>query len=378
MKGEIRNYLIASSILIGSCIGAGVLGIPYVASKSGFLIALFYIFFVGGIILLINLYLGEVALRTNGTHQLSGYTEKYLGTKWRKLMEFAFIFGVYSAIVAYLIGMGESLSFLIFKTLDYSIYFGIFSGFVMMFLLWKGVQGLKRFEKFGVIIVLALLMFILILFTPLIYIENLSSLNFQNIFLPFGVVLFALLSFSAIPLVVHVLRKKKNLLKKVIITSSVVSIIFYSLFAFVVVGFKGGGTPEIATLALGAIFIFLGLFTMFTSYLSIGNALEENFKFDDLMKKKKSWFLASVIPVAIYILISFTNLFSFTKVLSIGGIISGGLTAILILFMAKSAKKKSDRKPEYSIPLNWIVIIFAILVFGIGVVREVLSIFGKA
>jgi len=168
MKGEIRNYLIASSILIGSCIGAGVLGIPYVASKSGFLIALFYIFFVGGIILLINLYLGEVALRTNGTHQLSGYTEKYLGTKWRKLMEFAFIFGVYSAIVAYLIGMGESLSFLIFKTLDYSIYFGIFSGFVMMFLLWKGVQGLKRFEKFGVIIVLALLMFILILFTPLI------------------------------------------------------------------------------------------------------------------------------------------------------------------------------------------------------------------
>ena len=247
-----------------------------------------------------------------------------------------------------------------------------------MFLLWKGVQSLKRFEKFGVIIVLTLLMVILILFTPLIKMENLSSLDFQNILLPFGVVLFALLSFSAIPLVVHVLRKKKNLLKKVIITSSVVSIIFYSLFAFVVVGFKGGGTPEIATLALGAIFIFLGLFTMFISYLSIGNALEENFKFDDLMKKKKSWFLASVIPVAIYILISFTNLFSFTKVLSIGGIISGGLTAILILFMAKSAKKKSDRKPEYSIPLNWIVIIFAILVFGIGVVREVLSIFGKA
>jgi len=59
---------------------------------------------------------------------------------------------------------------------------------------------------------------------------------------------------------------------------------FYSLFALVIVGFKGTQTPEIATLALGVVFIFLGIFTMFTSWLALGNALEESFMFDERFK----------------------------------------------------------------------------------------------
>jgi len=149
-----------------------------------------------------------------------------------------------------------------------------------------------------------------------------------------------------------------------------VCVIFYILFALVVVGFKGSGTPEIATLALGTIFVFLGMFTMFTSWLALGNALEESFMFDERMKKKRAWILTSLIPILIFLIIRFFEFFSFTKILSIGGVVSGGLVAVLILLMIKKAKKKGNRKPEYSIPVNWFIIGFLILIFVLGVVRE--------
>lgn len=369
-----KNYFAASAILIGSCIGAGVLGIPYVASKAGFSVAAFYILFLGGIILLSNLYLGEVALRTKKVHQLAGYAKKYLGKKAGRWMEFALVFGIYASIIAYLIGVGESLSFLFFGNLKYELLFGILFGTFVGLLLWRGMTSLKKYEKVGVAIILCILVLIFVFFAGKVNLQNLNSFDSENIFLPFGVVLFALLSFAAVPEAVYVLRNERKILRKVLITSSIVSIVFYLLFAFIVTGYLGTKTPEVATLALGPIFIILGMFTMFTSHLPLGNALLENFEIDDRIKKKRAWLLASVVPVLIYVLISFSNFFSFTKVLAIGGVVSGGLMAILILFTIKKAKQKSERKPEYSVPLNRVVISVLILIFALGAGKEILSI----
>ena len=110
---------------------------------------------------------------------------------------------------------------------------------------------------------------------------------------------------------------------------------------------------------------------MFTSWLSIGVALEETFMFDERMKRKRAWFYTVFFPLGIFLLIRYFDFFSFTKILSIGGIISGGLAAVLILLMVRKAKKHGDRKPEYSIPVNWFIIISLILVFVLGVLREV-------
>ena len=63
--------------------------------------------------------------------------------------------------------------------------------------------------------------------------------------------------------------------------------------------------------------------------------------------------------------------FSFTKILSIGGVVSGGLTAILILLMVNKAKKKGNRKPEYTIPYRKIISGIIILIFVAAVVREI-------
>lgn len=366
-----KEFLSGVSILVGTCIGAGILGIPYVVSKSGFLIGFAYLILIGLTVLLINLYLGEVILRTKGKHQLVGYAEKYLGKIGKAFMEFSLIFGVYFAIVAYISGVGQSLGILLNSSpFLMSILFSIF----MAFLLWGGLKSLKRFEKWGVGIILLLLVLIFSIFVDKISISNLFYLNFNYLFLPFGVILFAFLSFSIVPEIGFVLKNKKNL-KKVLIFGTLISISLYLLFTFVVVGFKGVNTPEIATLALGPIFIFFGIFTMFTSYFALGNALNDYFKYDESDKGFKSWFLSAILPIFIFLIVSLFRFFSFTKILSIGGVVSGGIAVILILLIVKKAKNEGKKKPEYSIPINWFIIIFLSLIFVAGIIREVISAF---
>jgi len=230
MKIETKKYLAASSVLVGSCIGAGVLGIPFVAARSGFFVAAAYIILVGLMVYSINLYLGEVILRTKGNHQLTGYAKKYLGMKGRHLMEFALIFGVYAGLIAYMLGMGESISYLFFHNTNYSIYFGIGVGLLMSYLIGGGVKSLKKFERIGVSIILGLLLLIIIIFIPKVVMMNILGFNSDFILLPFGVVLFALLSFQIIPEIKIILKGNENKFKKVVTTGTLVSVSFYLFF----------------------------------------------------------------------------------------------------------------------------------------------------
>ena len=370
MKTGTKKYLIASAVMVGSCIGAGVLGIPYVAAQAGLLATIIYILVIGGIIYLVNLYLGEVVLRTKGDHQLIGYVERYLGKKARHIMEFAVVFGIYTALIAYMSGMGQSLSQIFTGSIDYYIYFGVGVGLLMSVLLHGGIKSLKKFEKIGVFIILALLLIIVGVFSPKIAFENLSFFNMNNIFLPFGVVLFSLMSFHSIPEIKIIMKRNEKRFKKVLKTATIVSMSFYILFTIVIIGYKGIDTPQVATLSLGSIFIFLGIFTMFTSYLASGNALRDSFQFDERFNNRTAWALASLVPIGLFLLTQLTNFFSFTKLLSIGGVVSGGIMAIMVLLMIKKAKRNCNRKPEYETPAHWLVIGILILIFLFGVVKE--------
>lgn len=367
-----KKFLAGLAILIGTTIGAGVLGIPYVTAKAGFLISLVYILLIGLIIVLVSLYLGEIVLRTKGNHQLGGYAEKYFGKKGKLIVNFAMIFGTYAAIVAYIFGVGESFSFLFFANSFYSILFGLGFALFMSFLLWRGLKAFKRYEKIGVGIILGLLILIIILFAKDVSFVNLIGNNFNYVFLPFGVILFAFLSFHAIPEINLVLKKDKKPMKKILILGTFISAIFYILFALIVVGFKGTETPEISTLVLGPVFIILGILTMFTSYLSLGNALKDHFSYDNKDKKIKSWFLSAVIPILLFLFVKMFKFFSFVKILSIGGVVSGGIIAISVLLMVRKAKKKGNRKPEFKIPVNWFIIGLLSLIFIAGVFREII------
>jgi len=288
-----KNVPRAIAMLCGTVIGAGVLGIPYVIAQAGFLVGLLSILVLGLAVLFLNLFIGEIVLRTPGNHQLPGYAEKYLGIWGKRVFMLSMIFGIYGALIAYLIGEGRSLSAIFGgEPLLFSLGFFI----IASFLVHKGIKSISKSEGFLVSIVLGLVLLISLFafFSGKFNFTNLySEFSLINFFIPYGVILFSFVGGAAIPEMKECLIKDKTAMKKSIIIGSLIPVLAYVIFAFIVIGVTGINTTEIATVglgeSLGSFALILGnLFAavaMFTSFLTLGLAMKEIYMYDYKMKK---------------------------------------------------------------------------------------------
>jgi tyrosine-specific transport protein len=369
-----KRFLATTFTLTGTIIGAGILGLPYVFAKSGFLAGLFWLIVLGAVMIFVNLCLGEITLRTKGKHQLSGYAGKYLGKWGKRAMFFAMIFGVYSALLAYLVGEGESLSRLLPGNIP-PIVLGVMFWLVMTLLLREGLRGLKKVETWGVLAIIVIVFGIFVSFFPQIQISNLLTFDKANFSIPIGVVLFALLGFTSIPELRKEIKGQEKLFKKAIVIGTLIPIILYIIFSAVFVGVLGKNVTEVATLSFGPIVIILGIFTMLTSYFVLAYSLKDTFRYDIKASKWNNFLLTSIIPLILYILVTILGFAGFAMILGIGGVISGGLTGILILIISKKAKGSTRNKkdPEIIMPVSWIIVILLSIVFISGILLEFLA-----
>jgi len=365
----------ATSIISGTAIGAGILGLPYVISKVGLIFGIAEIIILGLLMLLINLYVGEISVRTKGDHQLTGYAKIYLGKKGKNLMMISMILSLYAALIAYILAEGELLSYVFFGSLKYSFLGSLFFWFIMLILLTCGIKTMGKGENIGLVAIILLVGLILIFFLPQSKPENfiLNSGNglLFNLFFPYGLILFALTSFSALPSVEQRLHGKERLMKKVIIFGAIIPIIVYLLFTISVIGFKGMNVPEIGVLGLGRIPSLFGVFTIFTAFFSLAYALRNMYELDFKIKKINAWLLTILIPLIIFWIVYYFKMASFVKILGISGSITIALIGAMILLINRIAKIKGNRKPEYSIKINWFIIILLIIFFVLGAIFEI-------
>ena len=228
-----NRFWMAVATLIGTIIGAGVLGIPYVIAQSGFLIGAIDILLIGLAILILNLYLGEIILRTKGTHQLTGYMEIYLGKWGKRFMAFSMIFGIYGALLAYLIGEGEALKSLFGgNALIYSLIFFI----TVAIIVYKGIRATGRTEL--IIVGLMILVVLIIGFTSWhgLSFTNYTNIHLINALLPYGVILFAFIGTAALPEIKEILIKEKKKMKRAILWGTLIPVFLYLLFSAIVIG----------------------------------------------------------------------------------------------------------------------------------------------
>ena len=356
------------AIMVGTVIGAGILGIPYVAAKAGFWTGIVNIILLGLVSMFLYLYLGEITLRTNGLHQLTGYAKIYLGNKGKILMMFAMMFGIYGALIAYTIGVGQTLS-AIFS--GYPIVYSIVFFIIASLIIYLGLKQVAKSELYLLPFIISTILVMSILLIKDVNMINFTAFNFSNIFVPYGVILFAFLGATAIPEMNMELKKNKRYLKKAIIVGMIIPIIIYLSFTILIVGVSGSSTTEVATIGLGEIvgkhMVIIGnifaMITMATSFLALGLALKQMYYYDYRLNKNISWVLTCLVPFVVVL----TNITTFIKALDIAGVLSGGTTGILIVLMAFKAKKVGKRVPEYKIPINWFVAVFFIALFLLGV-----------
>ena len=380
-KGFFANHklAIASTTLIGTIIGAGILGIPYVIAKTGFVYGLLLIILLGGAYVFLNLFLGEVILRTKKQHQLPGYAEKYLGKWGKRLMTLSMFIGLYGALTAYLIGEGAALHTIFGWGVPLMYTFIFFA--ITVYIIYRGIKATGKAELILISLLFLVVVFIGLLSYNQIQFSNLVHFDLTEILVPYGVIVFAFVGLPSIPEMQEELGREKNKMKKAILVGSVIPIVLYIAFSLIIIGIVGlenfellGPNERIATIALslysnqilGIFANLLAVLAMFTSFLTIGTALVEIFEYDYGVSRRTSLLLTFSLPLLIVLF----KLTSFIVVLGITGAIAGGLDGILVMLMYWKAKKLGDRKPEYTMGKHYILGVFLILMFVVGIAYQ--------
>ena len=356
--------LYAIMLLMGTIIGAGIIGLPYAFQKSGFLFGLMNLIVLGTIITVMTVYVGELSIYWKGKHQLTGYVGKFVGKDWKWVALLFETFGIYTALIAYYIGIGASISN--FTGADpriiSTIFFLVASPFV-----YFGTKSVSKSEFFLMSIKIALVLFLFFALIPSIKIENLLIVHPEYMLFPFGITLFSLLGYTVMPEVSQII--KKNQIKKIVIISMVSSIAIYLVFT---IGFVGAfsNVSQIPSqnlsgnLALvGDILIFL---ILSTPYLALSLALRDVYYLDLNMRKSFSWLLACLIPFFLYLYLNI----GFINLLSISGTYAGGGLGILTMVsVLKAREKRKIRKATWPIYTS-------IIIFLIGIAYETVYLVG--
>ena len=381
MKKESKNYFKGIAMMAGTIIGVGIFAVPYVMAQSGVLIGLAYFLILGIILIYNHLLYGEAILRTGVKHRLVGLAEIYLGKKWKYISLFVTMLSFYGGLIAYIIIGGEFFRILSSGFLGGSLFFYQVLFFVIMASMV--LAGLKMifFVEFFMTGFLLLAAGILI-FGGLPYVDfkNFLTIDINNFFLPYGVILFSLGGAAAIPEVVSAMGNAKKNVKCIVIWGTIIPIIVTVLFGLVVVGVSGLNTTKDAiggfgfvvgewVVVLGA---FFGLFAVATSFLAMGIYLKDQFELDIKLNKFFSWFLAVFIPFLVFLFGSR----DFIKVVGFTGAVFAGFEGVLIVWIYMLAKKRGKRKPEYEIKIPTFFVLLIIFLFLTGVVYELWSTLG--
>lgn len=373
-----RNFLEAIATLIGTTIGAGVLGIPYVVAQSGLLVGMLHIIIIGAAVIIVNLLLGEIVLRTKGNHQLTGYAAKYLGKTGKRLMTLAMTASIYGALLAYLIGIGDSVSAILPQVAP--VLGGILFFAVAASIVYLGLKAVKESELLLATLTVAVITIIIIgaVTSDKFSAANFTGINPRHTFMPYGVVLFAFLGAVAIPEMKEELGLDRRKLKKAIIIGGLLPIAIYSLFAVAVVGISGAATGQIATVDLGArlgstwgaIANLFAILAMSTSFIALGLALKEMYMYDYKIGKNTAWILTCIVPLIAFLV----GIKSFIGVIGFAGAVAGGIEGILLVSMHhKAQKKKPEQRPEYAFSKNRFLSVTLFIMFLLGIAYAVLA-----
>lgn len=371
MQEKSLSFFEALAVLVGSVIGAGVLGIPFAVARVGWGVGVIYLLALGVLVMGLNLLLGEIVLRTKQHLQIPGLAAKYLGPRGKYFVTFSVLFGSFGGLLAYIIGEGQVLKALFGgDAFWWSLFFWVAGSYAVFY----GLRLIKKLDLILTLIIFAVVLIITVWSAPDIHWPNLGNhVTWANLFLPYGVILFALQGAAAIPQVKEILPHQQKNLRKVIVLGGLIPIVVYFLFMTAVVGVTGVATTEIATVGLGQklgpLLVIFGnvfaLFAMGTCFLNNAIAVKKQFEWDYKLDRFNAWVLTILAPLLLFLL----GARNFIGTLEVVGALFGSFNAIIIIIIYWQAKRKGD------LPVRWyglhhalFLSILIILIFVIGAI----------
>lgn len=332
-------------ILSGMIIGVGMFGIPFSFVKAGFWLGAAELLILSGVVLVFHLLYGEIVLKTPEKHRLPGYIKIYLGGTAARFAWASALFGITGTLLAYLV-LGSVFLRNIFMALPeisefwWALILASAGGAVTFFSLKKEalINGVVT------LLLVFLILFLSFLLLPQVKSANLQGLDFKNVFLPYGVLLFALSGGVVIPDLVTFLGGGQGRVRAAIGLGTLLPAILYFLFALAVVGVLGSQVSPEAIQSLAGVGIpnlvlagsLIGFLAVFTSLLVLSSSFQALLELDLKLPKRLAWLLGSLLPLAFYFL-GFKN---FIAIIGAVGAIAVGVDSALIVASYLRLKKK--------------------------------------
>ncbi|MDP3794754.1 MAG: aromatic amino acid transport family protein [bacterium] len=372
-----KNFLFATSTLVGAIVGAGIFGLPFAVARSGFAIGVLYIVAFGVVLMLINLAYGEVVLRTPGRHRLIGYATTYLGSWVRPVIVFSTVVNLQGGLLAYLILGGQFAHFLLHPIVGGTAAFWSLTFFAVgALVIWRGLRLVGPLELLLDLLFIGALFALAVSVLPFVRLEHLAVVSAAPgaVLLPFGVTLFALAGWIVVPELRDFFPHGAGRLRLAIVVGSLIPVLLALLFVTAVVGVTGplttpealGGLQKLLgapVLIIGSLF---GLGAIITSLFIFGLGAKHLFHYDLGLPMPLAWVLA-VAPAPLLYLAGATN---FITVIAISGTVSTFLEGSAILASYRRALAAGERRPEYELHLSFPVTALVVLLFAAGLVAH--------
>ena len=235
-KIKIKDVIVGSSLIAGTTIGAGMLGIPLVTAKAGFLPAFLVNGLVWAFMFLTGILFLEVTLWMPKDANLISMAGRFLG-KWVKYFSGAtFIFLYYCLMIAYF-AAGAPLLFSFFTDASLGWYsyamFGLIFGVVV-------AVGIHFVGRVNYILMMALVLSYLVLVVGgggYVSIEKLRYQNWSYFFLAFPILFSAFGYHNVIPSLTFHFKENGRLMRRCIFFGTLAPLLVYLVWQWLIIGY---------------------------------------------------------------------------------------------------------------------------------------------
>jgi tyrosine-specific transport protein len=385
---SLKKVISGTSLIGGTTIGAGMLGIPLVTSEAGFFPAFCTTVGVWAFMILTGLLYVEVALSLPQGANIFTMAGRYLGTKGKVAAGGMFLFLYYCLLIAYIAGGTPLLGF-IFKT-GLGMELSAHTVLVLFGLLFGGVVwlGARAIDRVNLILSLAMISTYFVLVTigsSEVVIAKLNTANWSKICIALPVMFSAFGYHNVVPSLCTYLNRDRKSLKLSIFCGTGLALIVYLVWQWLILGSLSqesiqkalaAGLPVTAALqsltgrsslfALGQGFAF---FALVTSFLGVAFSMVD-FLNDGLKWKGKKRPLLVVMTFLPPALCAVLNPAIFETALGVAGgfgeaFLNGLLPVVLAWRYRSLSQGDADSKPILARKLLILLLGCALFVMGL-------------
>ena len=378
-------------LTVGSCVGAGMLGLPIVTGLCGYYPSILMFLIAWGYMTTTALLLVEVNSWHESHVNILTMAHTCLGKTAKAICWVFYLFLFYSLLVAYISGSGNLLSTLSSQYTRYQIPPSIGALFFVLFFGWLIYLGTRKVDlcnRLLMLIKIASFVALVILGSKFVEKQNLLHSNLSKMVLPLPILITSFGFHNMIPSLNAYMKGDTKRVRISIFGGSLFTLVIYIVWQTIALGIipLEGSNGILESLRVGkeaaqsigailqsskvALFAqMLGFFAILTSFLaqalSVTHFLSDGFNIRRKTKENIGMCLLALIPPLI---LSFLFPDLFFKALGFAGgicavILFGVMPVLMVIRGRYILKKQSPYKIKGGLPLLLLVLVFSICIF---------------